>query len=179
MVIDIPTTESFVSASGLVDINSLQAIYKSVIDETFLDLGRTITIHLEPKRAANNNTIAQPQANRYNPFFGGVPVPRTNTKTTGVEITPREVQYTAHIKVGPLKDGNDLSGMGDLKENEAMVTLHINALPHIQAALQVTIEGRRYTVDETRPIGFTKRQYLMVKLTEINAQDLALGDNEG
>ena len=179
MTINIPSTEDFSAASGIVNMGALQSIYKRVMDETFVDMGRTVVLHLEPMRTVDANTVSQPQANRLNPFFGGVPVQRTNTKTHGVQITQRDVSYTAHIRVGPMKEGDDLSGMGDLKANEAMLTLHINSLAHVKEALTFTVEGRRYRRAETRPIGLTKRDYLMVKLEEINEIDLAQGTNEG
>jgi hypothetical protein len=179
MTISVPSREDFSAASGIVNIGGLQSIYKRVIDETFVDMGRPITIHLEPRRTADNTTISQPQANRYSPFFGGVPVPRTTTQIHGVQITPRDVQYTAHIRVGPIVEGDDKTGMGELKANELMLTLHINALDHVKQALSVTVEGRRYKVIDTRPVGLTKRDYLLVKLEEINEKDLAQGENEG
>jgi hypothetical protein len=175
----VPSNEDFSAASGIVNIAALQSIYKSVIDETFVDMGRIVTFHLEPTRTVDSNTVAQPQANTYNPFFQAVPVARTNTGVHGVRITPRDVQYTAHIRVGPLKEGDDQTGMGDLKANEAMLTLHIAALGHVKEALSVTVEGRRYRIDETRPVGLTKRDYMLVKLTEIQETDLAGGENEG
>jgi hypothetical protein len=175
----IPSNEDFSAASGIVDIGVLQNIYKRVIDETFVDMGRTVVFHLEPRRTTSTITSAQPQANTFNPFFQGVPVPRTNTGVHGVEITPRDVQYTAHIRVGPMKGGDDQTGMGDLKANEAQLTLHIAALGHVSDALSVTVEGRRYRIEETRPVGLTKRDYMLVKLTEIQETDLAGGENEG
>jgi hypothetical protein len=175
----IPSNEDFSAASGIVNIGGLQSIYKSIIDETFVDMGRTVVFHLEPKRSVNPNTTAQPQANSFNPFFQAVPVARTNTGVHGVEFTPRDVQYTAHIRVGPLKGGDDQTGMGDLKANEAQLTLDIGALDHVKDALSVTVEGRRYRIDETRPVGLTKRDYMLVKLTEIQETDLAQGENEG
>ena len=175
----VPSNEDFSAASGVVNIGALQSIYKRIIDETFVDMGRIVTFHLEPRRTVNPTTPQQPQANSFNPFFQGVPVPRTNTGVHGVEITPRDVQYTAHIRVGPLKGGDDQSGMGDLKANEAQLTLHIGALGHVSDALSVTVEGRRYRIEETRPVGLTKRDYMLVKLTEIQETDLAQGENEG
>jgi len=175
----VPSNEEFSAASGIVNMAGLQSIYKSIIDETFVDMGRVVVFHLEPKREAHTPTVNQPQANQLNPFFGGVAVPRTNTGVHGVKITPRDVQYTAHIRVGPMKEGDDMTGMGDLKANEAMLTLHIGALDHVKSSLSVTVEGRRYRIVETRPIGLTQRQYLMVKLEEINETDLAQGENEG
>lgn len=175
----IPSNEDFSAGSGIVNIGALQSIYKSVMDETFSDMGRTVVFHLEPSRTVSQNTVAQPQANTFNPFFQGVPVPRTTTGVHGVEITPRDVQYTAHIRVGPMKSGDDQTGMGDLKANEAQLTLHIGALDHVKSALSVTVEGRRYRIDETRPVGLTKRDYMLVKLIEIQEADLAQGENEG
>lgn len=175
----VPNNEDFSAASGVVNIGDLQNIYKRVMDETFVDMGRTVVFHLEPLREVDAATFQQPQANRFNPFFQGVPVTRTNTRVHGVKITPRDVVYTAHIRIGPMVESNDQSGIGDLKANECRLTLHIGALKHVKASLSVTVEGRRYKVVETRPIGLIKRDYMLVKLEEINEKDLAQGENEG
>lgn len=178
-MIQLTSNEDFTASSGIINMPALEAVYHSVMDEAFVDLGRTITLHLNPVIEQDTTTqgLAPPQ--QYNPFFGGVPVPKSNTKGKGVKVTPRDVNYTAQIKVGPLKEGKDMTGMGDLKANEAMITLVIEALPHLQDTLSISVEGRRYSIIETRPIGFTKRRYIMVKLEEINEKDVAGGVNEG
>jgi hypothetical protein len=89
------------------------------------------------------------------------------------------VQYKAQIKIGPMKEGDDNTGMGDLKANQAMITIAIEGLGHVKDALSISIEGRRYTVDETRPIGFSQRRYVMCLLTEIDEKDTAPGENDG
>jgi hypothetical protein len=178
-MIQLSSNEDFSASSGIINMPALEAVYHSIIDETFVDLGRTITLHLNPIIEQDVPTQGLQPPQQYNPFFGGVPVPNNNTKGKGVKVTPRDVDYKAHIVVGPLKEGDDSTGMGDLKANEAMVTLVIESLPHVKDTLSVSIEGRRYSIIETRPIGFTVRRYLMVKLEEINEQDIAGGVNEG
>ena len=61
-----------------------------------------------------------------------------------------------------------------------MITLVIESLPHLKETLSISIEGRRYHITETRPIGFSTRRYIMVKLKEIqeledNSPDITLG----
>ncbi|WP_337905344.1 hypothetical protein, partial [Mesomycoplasma ovipneumoniae] len=75
--------------------------------------------------------------------------------------------------------GDDYLGIGDLKANEAVVTLDIGALEHLGETLSISIEGRRYSITETRPIGFSSRRFILVKMSEIQELDQALGENEG
>jgi hypothetical protein len=147
----ITSNQDFSAASGLLNIPFLEAIYHSVMDETFLNpaLARNVVFHLQPTRQQDT----------------------TNTRQPGVKITPRDVIYKAHIKVGPISE-KEGGGMGALKDNEAMLTVVIEALPHVQEAISVTVEGRRYSIIGTsRPIGFSVRRYLMVKLQEIQEQE--------
>lgn len=167
----IPNNENLTAASGLINSAYLESIYHSVIDETFLDLGRIVTLHLPPEIQQDTNTQSQPAPQQYNPFFGRTPVPRTNTRNPGVKITHRDVEYRAHIKLGPMKAGEDTSGMGDLSDIEAVITLVIESLPHVQEALSVSIEGRRYSIEETRPVGFSTRRYVMCKLKEVQESE--------
>lgn len=163
----LPNNQNLTASSGLINISFLEQIYHSVIDETFMDLGRTVVLHLKPEIQQDTVTQSQPAPQQYNPFFGRTPVPKINTRNPGVKITPRDVEYSAHIKIGPLHEGDDSMGIGNLLANEASITLVIEALPHIQETLSVSIEGRRYSIDETRPIGFSTRRYIICKLTEI------------
>jgi len=171
--------EDFSQASGLFDVAGFEAIYETFIDTSFVTLGRTVTLHLEPLVQQDVNTQSQGAAQQYNPFFGRVPVPKTNTKGTGVKITHRDVNYSAHIKIGPLKMGDDMQGMGDLKENEAAITLVIEALPDLKQTRVISIEGRRYSIMETRPFGFSTRKYIIVKLKEINEKDTDTSETAG
>lgn len=173
----LPNNENFSAASGIINSGFLEAMYHSIIDETFLDLGRTITLHLPPAIEADTASQSLPQGQQYNSFFGRVPVPTSNTRGAGVKIESQEVQYKAHIKVGPLKAGDDLKGIGDLEDNEAAITVVIEALEHIKAAHKIDIEGRFYRVDKTRPIGFNQRRYMIVKLQEIQDAQAPSPDN--
>jgi len=163
----LPNNQDLTASSGIINHSFLEAVYHSVIDETFMDLGRTVILHLNPEIEQDVATQSQPAPQQYNPFFGRAPVPNTNTRNPGVKITSRDVEYDAHIRVGPIKASDDTEGIGELLDNEAMITLVIEALPHLHDTLSVSIEGRRYSIDNTRPIGFSQRRYIMVKLTEI------------
>lgn len=163
----IPNNQDLSAASGIVNIGFLEAIYHSFMDEAMVDLGRSVIFHLRPIIEQDTVTQAQSAAQQYNPFFSRVPVPATNTRNSGTKNTPRDVEYKAQIVVGPLKTDLRLSGMGWLDDNEAMITVVAEAFEHVQNAISVSIEGRRYTVVESRPIGFSVRRYLMVKLREV------------
>lgn len=174
----LPSPESFSSASGIVNMPLLNAYYRSFIDESFLDMGRLITLHLPPIKQQDPTTQSQTQPSQYNPYFGRVQAPKTNRRNTGVTITHRDVQYTAHIVVGPVR-GDDTKGIGDLADNQVAVTLAIAALDHVKQALSMSIEGRRYQIDETRPIGLTQRDYLIVIGTEIDEASIDNSTNAG
>lgn len=163
----LPNNQNFAAASGVIDSSFLEAVYHSVIDETFMDFARTVVLHLNPEIEQDAITQSQPAPQQYNPFFGRTPIPNVNTRNPGVKITHRDVEYDAHIRIGPIKADEDTEGIGDLADNEAMITLVIEALPHIHETISVSIEGRRYSIDNTRPIGFSQRRYIMVKLTQI------------
>jgi hypothetical protein len=171
-MVSLPPNENFSNASGIINMPYLENVYHTIIDETFLDLGRDVTLHLKPIEELDSTTQSQPQASQSNPFFGGrVPVPRTSTRNSGKKITHRDVTYQGHIVIGPIKEGNDNLGIGDLLENQAAVTLDVGALGHLAETLSVTIEGRRYSIHETRPFGFSVRRYVIVILDEINEID--------
>lgn len=163
----LPNNQDLSASSGIINSAFLESVYHSVMDEAFMDLGRTIVLHLNPEIQQDVATQSQPAPQQFNPFFGRTPVPNINTRNPGVKITPRDVQYDAHIVVGPVKLDEDAQGVGNLLHNEAMITLVIEALPHINETISISIEGRRYSLEETRPIGFTKRRYIMCKLKEV------------
>ena len=163
----LPNNQDLTASSGIINSAFFESIYHSVMDEAFIDLGRTIVLHLNPEIQQDVITQSQPAPQQYNPFFGVTPVPSINTRHPGVRISSREVQYDAQIRIGPIKASEYNEGIGELKDNEAMITLVIEALPHLQDTLEVSIEGRRYEINNNRPIGFNQRRYVMVKLTEI------------
>lgn len=176
----IPNNQDLTASSGIINIGFMEAIYHSFMDEALVDFGRTITLHLPPQIQQDATTQSKPAAQQYNPFFSRVPAPSTNTRNAGVKIIPRDVEYKAQIVVGPLSNDDTFTGMGWLNENEAMATVVIEALPHVIQAISVSVEGRRYAVVETRPIGFSVRRYLMVKLraiqeTEAQSPDITMG----
>jgi hypothetical protein len=163
----LPNNENFSAASGVINSAFLESVYHSMMDETYLDLGRTVVLHLDPEIEQDEVTESSPAPQMYNPFFGRAPIPNNNTRNPGVKITHRDVEYQAQIRLGPIKADEDTEGIGDLADNEAMITLVIEALPHIRQTQSISIEGRRYKIDNTRPIGFTKRRYVMIKIVEI------------
>lgn len=178
-MIFLPNREDFSQASGLFDVAGLESIYETFIDTAFVTLGRIVTLHLEPLVQQDITTQSQGAAQQYNPFFGGVPVPKTNTRRTGTKVTHRDVNYSAQIKIGPMKSDDDTQGIGDLLANEAMLTLAIEALPDLKHTRVVSVEGRRYSITETRPFGFSVRKYILVKLKEINEEDTNTAENMG
>ena len=166
----LPNNENLNASSGIINTAFLEQVYHSLMDEMMIDLGRTIVLHLDPAIEQDIVTQSQAAPQQYNPYFGRVPVPQINTRHAGVKITPRDVQYRAQIRIGPIKADEDTEGIGDLADNEAMITLVIESLPHLKQTQSVTVEGRRYSIDNTRPIGFSQRRYIMVKLTAIDEQ---------
>lgn len=158
--------QDLTAGSGIINTSFLENIYHSFMDDAMISLGRIITVHLLPQQEEDVTTQSQHQAQQYNPFFSRTPVPQTNTRNTGTKVVHRDVQYKAQIKIGPLNN-DSIHGIGNLAENEAMITVVAEALPHILECKSISIEGRRYSIIETRPIGFSTRRYLMVKLRAI------------
>lgn len=166
----LPNNQDLTAGSGIINMSFLDNIYHSFMDEALADLSGErgeVVFHLEPEVQQDVTTQSQPAPQQYNPFFKRTAVPQTNTRHTGTRITPRDRSYAAHIRIGPIKADDDTQGIGDLKENEAMITVVIEALRDVKEALSCSIEGRRYSIENDRPIGFTKRRYLIVKLKEI------------
>ena len=167
--------EDLTAGSGIINMPFLENIYHSFMDEALQDLGGQrgqVIFHLQPTVQQDNVTQSQAAPQQYNPFFQRVPVPKVTTRNSGTKITYRDVQYTAHIVIGPLDvSADDSTGIGNLAGNQAAITVVIEALPHVQEALSVSIEGRRYSIIDTRPIGFTKRRYLIVKLEQTEETD--------
>ncbi len=178
MIFETPL-QDFTASSGIINGAFMENIYHSIIDNTFIELGRDIILHLEPMVEQDLSTQIQPQQSQFNPFFGRVQSPRTNTRSAGVRYTPRDVVYKAHIAIGPLDKKDDLLGIGNLKDNEIQLTLPIEALNHVKEALSVSVEGRRYDIRETRPIGFSTRRYIIVIGEEINEVDSSVQDTHG
>lgn len=172
---NVPSNQDFSERSSNFDVANLESLYKKFINESFQDFARNITLHLQPSVVADTSTVNLRPPQQYNPILGGVFQPTANTRNPGVVVTPRDVIYKAHIKIGP-RAGDDAMGIGDLKENEAAVTIPIEALPHLKETISVSIEGRRYSVLENRPIGFSERRYIIVKLKEINETEVPSPD---
>lgn len=167
------------AASGLFDVGTFENIYHTFMDTALNLIGRTITLHLRPAVEVDTATQSAAQSQRPNPFFGGrVPLPNTVSRNTGKKITPRDVHYNAQIRIGPMP-ADDTQGIGELKENEIAVTIDVAAIPHLQETLTFSVEGRRYKIDESRPVGFSKRQYIIVFGTEINEIDTDTSENAG
>lgn len=170
-------SEDFSEAGGFLDVAGFEAIYESFIDESFVKLSRVITLHMPPILTENIATQTGPASQQYNPFFGRSARPGP-TRNTGAEVTYHDIQYHVHIKIGPF-DGDDTKGIGRLEANEISATFVIEALTDIKRALSFSIEGRRYSIMTTRPIGFSTRKYVMCKLREINEKDTSTAINAG
>ncbi len=147
--------------------------YASLMDSSFFALGRTIVLHLEPERTIDASGVeASTIAVHYNPFMGrgGRQVPSTisTTRMPAVTLVHRDVEYIAHIKHGP-KDADD-QGV-ELLDDEVMITTLIASRAHISAAISATIDGRRFNLESTRPIGFRDIRYLMSKWRRVNERE--------
>jgi hypothetical protein len=171
MVINVTPNQDLSSASGILNSSYMESIYNGLMEEMLVKVGRPITIHLPPEIQSDSVTNSQPQTSQYNAFFKRANNPSPTTRNTGVKVIGRDVIYFAHIRIGP-KDANELGGMGKLKDNEATITVVAGALFHIQKARSISIEGRRYRVASTRPIGFIDRKFIMVHLEEIQEGDI-------
>lgn len=158
----ITANEDLTQASGVLPIGSMASIYEGLMDNALSELGRSITVHLEPTIQANP-TVTNPstQHGAYNPFFHGSSRPTAGGQQKGVRVTHRDVVYTAHIKHGP-RPLDDTGGMGTLEEDEAQTTTVYESLTDIERAVSATIDGERFVLARgPRPIGFNSTKYLM------------------
>lgn len=145
--------------------------YHNIFDSSFFALGRNIVLHLTPQKTIDSSGVqASTPAVHYNPFDrrAGRQVPSqiSTTRTPAVRLVHRDVTYKAHIKHGP-KDANDNNGIS-LLENEVMTTTLIESLSHLNEAQSATIDGGRYQLEWTRPIGFRDVRYVISKWSAIN-----------
>lgn len=162
MGILITSPESFAQSSGLINFAFLGSLYESLIDETFVGIGRKITLHMTPQIQADPVSWGN-TSTAYNPFFGQAVIPPDSTKIPGVRINTRDIEFTAHIRVGP-KDLDDNSGIGRLLANEAQTTTVIESHQYIAECLSATIDGLKYILKEgPRTIGFASKLYVMTK----------------
>lgn len=145
--------------------------YQNLINSSFFALGRVIILHLEPQKIEDTTGVeASTPAVHYNPFQrrGGRQVPSSisTTRTPAIQVIHRNVEYIAHIKHGP-KDVDDQGGVS-LLENEVQTTTLIESKLHIKGTLTATIDGKRYHLESTRPIGFRDVRYLISKWTSVD-----------
>ena len=141
------------------------------MDSSYFALGRTITLHLTPEKTADTDgTQASTPAVHYNSFQrrAGRQVPSriSSTRMPAVKITHRDVEYQAHIKHGP-KDADDRGGV-ELLNDEVQTTTLLESQKHITGAISATIDGRRFNLEWSRPIGFQSARYLISKWRAIN-----------
>lgn len=172
MGIIITSPESFTQSSGLINFPSLNSLYESIIDESFVGLGRRIILYLQPQIQADPTSYGN-TSTAYNPFFNQTVIPPDSTKTTGVRVTTREIEFTAHIRIGP-KDMEDNSGMGRLMRNEAQTTTVIESHKYLAECISAKIDGLIYRLKEgPRTIGFSNKLYVICKWERINERDSA------
>ena len=150
--------------------------YHSLMDSSYFALGRTIVLHLTPEKIIDTSGVeASTPAVHYNPFMrrGGRQVPSTisTTRTPAVQLIHRDVPYAAHIKHGP-KNSDDKGGI-ELFDGEAQTTTLIESQKHINGAITATIDGRRFNLESTRPIGFRDVRYLISKWKRIDEAENA------
>lgn len=151
--------------------NGFEECYASFMDSSFSALGRQITLHLTPEKIIDTSGLqASTPAVQYNPFMrrAGRQIPSqiSTTRIPAVRLVHRNVVYDAHIKHGP-KDVDDNGGV-ELLEGEVMTTTIIASRQHISESQSATIDGRRYQLQWTRPIGFQNIRYVITKWSAIN-----------
>lgn len=166
----LPTSENFGISSGLFDVGVLEAVYDTFMDEAFLKLARPVMLHLKPSVQQDTATQSGPASQQYNPFFGRSAVPSPTTRNEGVRVTPNDVLYHGQIVQGPQAE-NAMLGIGRLMSNQVKVTLAKEAMNDVNNMLSFTIEGRRYSQNTSRIIGFSRPRYIIIIGDEINEQN--------
>jgi len=159
----LPTTEDFSQASGSISFSALNTVYEGLMDHALQGIGRTVTLHLQPiKEEDINSTDPVANSNAYNPFFHGSARPGTGSKMNrGYKVTPRDIQFTAHIRHGP-KPEDPVTGAGRLEPDEVQTTTVIESLDYLKKCLSITIDGEVYERSGApRVIGFSTAKYII------------------
>ena len=151
--------------------DAFEDCYNSIFDSSFFALGRNIVLHLTPQKIVDTSGVqASTPAVHYNPFDrrAGRQVPSqiSTTRTPAVQLIHRDVTYLAHVKHGPT-DPNDRGGVL-LLEGEVLTTTVMESLPHINESQSATVDGGRYALEWSRPIGFRDVRYVISKWKVIN-----------
>lgn len=162
------TTEDFSQSSGVINFTFLDNLYESFTDEGIQMMGQTITVHLQPAIKEDAGTQAATfGGQQYNPFFGQAVRPNPSTRRTGVQVTPRDIPFTAHVVVGPREEPTVFGT--PLKANQCQTTTVLSSQSYIEDAISVTILSKRYRLsDGPRPVGLVTKKYLICTWEEIS-----------
>lgn len=145
--------------TGLLNGAALDALYESTIDATLVQFGRDVIMHLEPARNLPNLN-----ATHYNPFTGGqdhrLDASNSFTGNKGVELTPIQVTYRAHIKHGPIVKSEQEPF--SVNENEVAITTVYSSMQDIEKCVELEVDGLRFVLSYgPRPIGFATAKYII------------------
>lgn len=169
MGILLPSPEDFSQASGTIDFDDLNSIYEAIIDETFVGMSRIITLHLPPQIQPDPTSFGN-NTNAYNPFFRQTVVSPDSTKITGVRVNTRDIQFHAHIVIGPHIFEDE--AIGRLESDEAQTTTVIDSHGHIASCQTATIDGLRYRLAKgPRTFGFKYKTYVLSKWVRVNERE--------
>lgn len=149
------------STTGIVNNTQLETIYEKQMDTMLSAVGRDVKFYLEPIRTA---TSSNPE--HYDPFSGGQDrrLGNANTGDKGYTVEPVWVIYKAHIMHGPREVRDERTGdMFRLKEGEVRLTTVYGAWSDIQEAIEVEIDGLKFSkMDKTpRPFGWSTPKYIL------------------
>jgi len=151
----LPTKEDLSQASGVVPFRLMNYYYESFMDHALVEMGDTITLHLDPIRRQDPDITQTPSGPRaYNPFFDNSARPSAGGKNRGVRVEPRDITYTAQVRIGP-QPQDEARGIGKLDNGQAQTTTSIESLNDIKKCQSATIRGERYRLfKEPRPVAF-------------------------
>lgn len=168
----LPTKEDFSQSSGIIPFANMELIYEGLMDNALDNMGRTITLHLEPSVEQRASVISNPiKRGSYNPFLGTSARPDAQGVSRGVEVTPRDIQYKAHISHGP-RDLDDDGGIGTLETDQVQTTTVYESLNDITSCLSATIDGERYSpLRGPKITGFTVAKYIIQIWERINEEE--------
>lgn len=147
--------------SSIVNNAQLELIYEKQMDTMLSEVGRNVTFYLEPIRTA---TDQNPE--HYDPFSGGqdrrLGNPTTGDK--GYTLEPVWVTYKAHVVHGPRDVKDERTGESfRLQEGEVQLTTVYGAWQDIQEAIEVDIDGLKFSkMDKTpRQFGWSTPKYIL------------------
>ena len=139
----------------------LEAVYEAAMDTLLAQMGRDVTLYLEPGRTS---TITNPS--QYDPFAGGQDRRQGNADTgsKGYTVDPIWVVYKAHVTYGPQEVLDKSTGIQfRLEVGDVQITTVYGAWDDIKQANELEVDSTKFIKKavDPRPIGLSTPKYII------------------